>query len=267
VENIENKWLELGNFIKKTREKRGWSAYYVCKISGFSDSYWSKIENGKRPNLNNEVLQQIAKILEINYLDLYKIVGYIDDKSAIEYVAKLKNPPKEADTEENCEESCETLPAFHLKHNLRRFYSPFKNYELENLDKKSFCPLFEHVAAGHGAINYGEQTGSRYVPEPYRRNGMRGFTVDGDSMLPEIKPGSIVYIVENPDISNYHVGVFVVNDEYFVKVICMDDNGITLLSINPDYKPIKIKPSDVFAVVGEVICVEEMTDDKKDKQD
>lgn len=83
-------WVELGIYIRKIREEKNISAYFIEKEYGYSRNAWSRIENGKLESaLKPETLQEIAKYLDINYLDLYLIVGYVDEESAIEFVKKL----------------------------------------------------------------------------------------------------------------------------------------------------------------------------------
>lgn len=85
---MSDKWLELGNLIRKRRLEKNLSIRDVKNIYNFDAGYLSKIENGKRENINVETLKLIAKILDISYIELYKIVGYIDDEAISEYINK-----------------------------------------------------------------------------------------------------------------------------------------------------------------------------------
>lgn len=85
--NLE--WQNLGIFIKNTRNAKGISAYSIEQNYGFSRNFWSRIENGTHKSaMKPDLLKKIASILDINYIDLYLIVGYIDKESLDKYFEK-----------------------------------------------------------------------------------------------------------------------------------------------------------------------------------
>ncbi len=82
-------WIQLGLYIKKRRLEKGLSAYFIEKEYGFSRNFWSRIESGThKSSMKPELLKKIASILEINYIELYMIVGYLDNDSFIDYYEK-----------------------------------------------------------------------------------------------------------------------------------------------------------------------------------
>ena len=82
----EEKIKRLGEYIKYRRIIKNISAYQIEKTYGIDRSLWSKLENGKQTSLPKpEFLMQIAKILDINYIELYMVVGYITSQSIVEY--------------------------------------------------------------------------------------------------------------------------------------------------------------------------------------
>lgn len=81
----EEKRKQLGNYIKKARlnhtpNKLG--LYELAKLTDSSTSLISKIENGKIQKINPFLLQDIAKVLEIDYRVLYKIVGFLNEENS-----------------------------------------------------------------------------------------------------------------------------------------------------------------------------------------
>lgn len=91
-----NEWVELGKYIRKIRTEKGISAYSIEKKYEFSRQFWSRIELGTQKSaMKPDLLQKIASILDINYIDLYLIVGYVDkeslDKYIEEYIKKNSN--------------------------------------------------------------------------------------------------------------------------------------------------------------------------------
>ncbi|WP_167964304.1 XRE family transcriptional regulator [Saonia flava] len=84
------------------------------------------------------------------------------------------------------------------------------------------------------------------IPE-FRNATYRGFQVEGDSMLPNLKPGEWVLakaIEKIDDVSPNKMYVVVLEDAVLVKKIerLPKSNDITLISLNESYPPYKIKP-------------------------
>jgi transcriptional regulator with XRE-family HTH domain len=91
---VKNK-QSLGKVLKREREKKGLSAYKLCKLADVDTSYYSKIENkNKLPGLKTMV--KIANVLEeesllYEYVDekypeldkIYKIIDSIHDKKPL----------------------------------------------------------------------------------------------------------------------------------------------------------------------------------------
>lgn len=86
-----DKWKELGTYIRTVRKSKGISTYFIEQEFGFNRQYWSRIELATSEYaLKPELLQRIATILKINYLDLYVIVGYADEAAINEFSERKK---------------------------------------------------------------------------------------------------------------------------------------------------------------------------------
>ncbi len=68
----------LGLYIKNKRIKKGYGLLEFANNLGISGAYLSTLEGGKHPKVNPLLLKKIALFLELDYLILYKIVGYSD---------------------------------------------------------------------------------------------------------------------------------------------------------------------------------------------
>ena len=76
--------IKLGNYIEELREKRGYTFNQLALKSGVNVKSLNEIKFGKSKKVNPFHLQKIAKALNIDYKELYKIVGYLDeDKNEI----------------------------------------------------------------------------------------------------------------------------------------------------------------------------------------
>jgi transcriptional regulator with XRE-family HTH domain len=77
---IEQRWRDLGAYI---REQRGLGQVSLRKLSeraGISNPYLSQIERGLRKP-SAEILQQIARALEISAESLYVRAGILDERT------------------------------------------------------------------------------------------------------------------------------------------------------------------------------------------
>lgn len=89
------------------------------------------------------------------------------------------------------------------------------------------------------------------LPLPEFRNATyRGFQVEGDSMLPNLKPGEWVLaraIEHIDDVSPNKIYVVVLQDAVLVKKVIKkpNSNNVTLISLNENYPPYEIKPFHV----------------------
>ncbi|MGI9552742.1 MAG: XRE family transcriptional regulator [Aurantibacter sp.] len=87
------------------------------------------------------------------------------------------------------------------------------------------------------------------IPE-FRNASYRGFQVEGDSMLPNLRPGEWVLakaVERIDDVSPNKMYVVVLQDAVLVKKIEKrpNSNNITLVSLNESYPPYDIKPFQV----------------------
>lgn len=88
---------------------------------------------------------------------------------------------------------------------------------------------------------------------PQARRADFALYVRGDSMEPNYYDGDIVFVKEQPYIDNGQIGIFVYDDEAYIKKYSIQDDGIYLVSLNKKYKPIKIEENICFKVCGLVL--------------
>jgi transcriptional regulator with XRE-family HTH domain len=68
--------IKIGDNIRKIRNQRGYSQEEFAEIAGFSRSYYTEIETGKR---NTSVLNLI-KIIETLKVDPNELIGFLKPK-------------------------------------------------------------------------------------------------------------------------------------------------------------------------------------------
>lgn len=82
-----------------------------------------------------------------------------------------------------------------------------------------------------------------------------GIRISGDSMLPKIADGQIVWVKQQESVGSGQIGIFIVNGDAYCKQLKIDADNASgaLVSLNVRYAPIKIAESDYFKTVGRVL--------------
>ena len=76
--------------------------------------------------------------------------------------------------------------------------------------------------------------------------------ISGDSMLPLFEDGQIVYVRQQQELASGDIGIFILNGEAYCKML-NTDNGVSLVSLNPKYKPIIPSEGSDLRIVGRVV--------------
>ena len=78
-ETLEDRWEDLGHFIREQRQLGRMSLRKLSEVAGISNPYLSQIERGLRKP-SAEILQQIAKALRISAETLYVRAGILEER-------------------------------------------------------------------------------------------------------------------------------------------------------------------------------------------
>jgi transcriptional regulator with XRE-family HTH domain len=92
-EDLENRWRELGEFIRDQRRIDHLSLRKLSELAGISNPYLSQIERGLRKP-SAEILQQIARALEISAETLYVRAGILEERDGADLVAEIRRDPQ-----------------------------------------------------------------------------------------------------------------------------------------------------------------------------
>ena len=92
-DDFENRWRDLGEFIREQRRIGHLSLRKLSEMAGVSNPYLSQIERGlRRPSA--DILQQIARALRISAETLYVRAGILDEREDDEdLVAQIQRDP------------------------------------------------------------------------------------------------------------------------------------------------------------------------------
>lgn len=89
-DEIDKRWHELGEFIREQRNVGQMSLRKLSEAAGVSNPYLSQIERGLRKP-SAEILQQIARALEISAETLYVRAGILDEPGTeVDLVAEIR---------------------------------------------------------------------------------------------------------------------------------------------------------------------------------
>ncbi len=91
--DLDRRWHDLGEFIREQRNVGQLSLRKLSEMAGVSNPYLSQIERGlRRPSA--EILQQIARALEISSETLYVRAGILDEPDGEpDLVAEIRRDP------------------------------------------------------------------------------------------------------------------------------------------------------------------------------
>lgn len=82
----------IGDFLKKQREKNGLSLKDVQKKTGISNSVLSRIENDKKQSgASPIVLRSLSKLYSCSLIELFIMADYLDDEALSSYEQVFRN--------------------------------------------------------------------------------------------------------------------------------------------------------------------------------
>lgn len=92
-DEIDKRWHELGEFIREQRNVGQMSLRKLSELAGVSNPYLSQIERGLRKP-SAEILQQIARALEISSETLYVRAGILDEPDGTpDLISEIRRDP------------------------------------------------------------------------------------------------------------------------------------------------------------------------------
>ena len=93
MNELENRWRDLGEFIRDQRKVDRLSLRKLSEMAGISNPYLSQIERGLRKP-SAEILQQIARALEISSETLYIRAGILEERDGdSDLVSEIRRDP------------------------------------------------------------------------------------------------------------------------------------------------------------------------------
>ena len=86
----EHKTKKLGKILRKYRTKNNYTLKDIYDKTQIDPSTIARLENGTIYRINSLILTSLARLYNINPVNLLNIIGYIDDKDILEYSTEIQ---------------------------------------------------------------------------------------------------------------------------------------------------------------------------------
>ncbi|HEB2195320.1 TPA: helix-turn-helix domain-containing protein [Staphylococcus aureus] len=108
------------------------------------------------------------------------------------------------------------------------------------------------VSAGVGERLHDETLFTEVVKGPIPTHDL-ALKVNGDSMEPMFKDGEIIFVEKTHNIKNGQIGIFIIEEEAYVKKVFVEDDRLTLVSLNKEYDDLHFYRNESVRLIGKVI--------------
>ncbi|PTG21245.1 helix-turn-helix domain-containing protein [Staphylococcus chromogenes] len=108
------------------------------------------------------------------------------------------------------------------------------------------------VSAGVGERLHEETLFTETVKAPVPPHDL-ALKVNGDSMEPMFKDGEIIFVEKTHNIKNGQIGIFIIEEEAYLKKVFVEDDRLTLISLNKNYRDLHFYENQSVKLVGKVI--------------
>ena len=194
-------------------------------ISYQAYSAWER--GGKKPS--KEKVKQLEQILNVQKgyfteLEIVRLYNNLTDKGKNQALSYVRNLVQK--------EQCNNLISISEK-----------LYEYR---------VYEKMSAGIGSSVYNDQDYDTVYFDEELAHDFASW-VSGDSMEPKYQNGSVALIRETGFDYDGAVYAVVWNSQTFIKKVYREENGLRLVSINKDYKDIRIPYDENPRIVGKIV--------------
>lgn len=192
-----------------------------------------------RSNPSHGVIQRIADVFEVGKSDID--TTYKDDNDITSIYNKL-TPPRQENVLNYANEQLEEQN------------SKGDNVVDINSYKQEKTPVNVNgcVSAGVGERLHDETLFTEMVKGPIPTHDL-ALKVNGDYMEPMFKDGEIIFVEKTHNIKNGQIGIFIIEEEAYVKKVFVEDDRLTLVSLNKDYDDLHFYRNESVRLIGKVI--------------
>ncbi|HAR5206565.1 TPA: helix-turn-helix transcriptional regulator [Staphylococcus aureus] len=192
-----------------------------------------------RSNPSHGVIQRIADVFEVGKSDID--TTYKDDNDITSIYNKL-TPPRQENVLNYANEQLEE------QNSKGDNVVDINSYKQE----KTRVNVNGCVSAGVGERLHDETLFTEMVKGPIPTHDL-ALKVNGDSMEPMFKDGEIIFVEKTHNIKNGQIGIFIIEEEAYVKKVFVEDDRLTLVSLNKDYDDLHFYRNESVRLIGKVI--------------
>lgn len=113
-------YLKIAEIIKEKRLESGMSQRQLGEIAGISHTEIGTIEKGMKLNYSLLILIKLCEVLDIDFVELLKTAGYIENNTTKKYkvIAQNKNEETYLVRAKNYQDACKNVYEFIKKNNI-----------------------------------------------------------------------------------------------------------------------------------------------------
>lgn len=207
--------MYIGEIIKQYREKNHISLrVFAEQCDGITHGYLSALEAGKNPNTgkpSNPSMKKIRAIAAGMGMPVEKLLDMMNDRPR-----KFQYAPEPR----------------HLSPEILNMIPDAMPYT-----PGVAVPIVGTVRCGPGGLAFEDLQGAA-LAEVSNPSDYFYLRAEGDSMVPDIKPGDLVLVHIQPEVETGELAVVIVNgEEGMLKKYVHKDNAVILMSLNQEYPP------------------------------
>lgn len=227
--------------LKAARLSKGLTQEYLAREIGVAKSTYTGYEKGNsEPSML--MLQRLMRVLEVdaNYLFQDMMTVREDTRATPEEMEKLIKRYRRLDAhgKEMADVVLERETARLEQELFLRQQAELARQVAEAQEEPAPIRYIRHylvpAAAGYASPIQGEDYELIEAGSDVPSNADFCVTIDGDSMMPYLKNGQLVYVQRDASLEDFDVGIFYYDGDVYCKQICMDFvNNVYLLSANP----------------------------------
>ena len=209
-----NKAQELGLLLRKSREIRNLTITSVSKKTKINIADLSRLETGQKLRINPFHLSKLCDLYGVPLIDVYLNLGYLDEKSLINYYSKFSSKEQEIN------DIIHKIPIF----NLNSFEEEYYSTELSK----------------------------EYIVLPFNeQKNINAIKIENDSMVPLFNKNNLVlFNFDDIKISNNDIGLFKINGTYSIGRYYLNDIFTIISYDNKNYSPVAANKKLGFMVIG-----------------
>lgn len=233
------------NRLKQIMSEKNISQSELSRRTGIGRNSISDYLKGKYEAKQDKVFE-LAKVLNVNEawlmgFDISK--DRIINDNDITTVYNQLTPPRQHNVLDYAKHQLE------LQNNTKDNIVDFNDYKDNKVNEAS---VYGYVSAG---------TGEQIFDEPQFKVAVKGdvpihdlaLQVNGNSMEPMFHDKEVIFIEKTHDIKNGQIGVFIIDGEAYVKKVYVEDDRLTLVSLNKAYRDLHFYENQSVELVGKVI--------------